>query len=131
MPPRKKNSRTELQTYHQVLGNLPRLVKRTEEPAAQENLDIKSFLAGSRRSADKKNILLRVLWDTFSEREQDVTILVCEGMTDAEIAGRLYIGAATVKTYLQRIFYKANVRDRRELMRMFIGFNFQRGNPQA
>lgn len=73
--------------------------------------------------------MLRVLWDNFSEREQDVTILVCEGMTDAEIAARLYIGLATVKTYLQRVFYKANVRDRRELMRMFIGFNFQNSNP--
>lgn len=128
MPPRKKLSRAELQTYHQVLGNLPHLIKRNES-AAQENLDVKSFLTGSRRSEDKKKVMLRVLWDNFSEREQDVTILVCEGMTDAEIAARLYIGVATVKTYLQRVFYKANVRDRRELMRMFIGFNFQNSTP--
>ena len=128
-PRKKKSSRTDLQQYHLILGNLPRLVKRSD-PAAQENFDKNNVLAGSRRSTDKNAFMLNLLWTSLSRREQEVTVLVCEGMTDAEIAERLYIGIATVKTYLQRVFYKTNVRDRRELMRKFIGFNFRLHNSQ-
>ncbi|WP_443613568.1 response regulator transcription factor [Actinomadura madurae] len=38
--------------------------------------------------------------------------LVAEGLTNAEIGGRLHIGQATVKTHLLRIFGKLGVSDR-------------------
>ncbi|WP_433478172.1 response regulator transcription factor [Spirillospora sp. CA-142024] len=48
----------------------------------------------------------------LSARESQVLALVAEGLTNAEIGGRLYIGQATVKTHLLRIFGKLGVSDR-------------------
>ncbi|WP_443613672.1 response regulator transcription factor [Actinomadura madurae] len=48
----------------------------------------------------------------LSARESQVLALVAEGLTNAEIGGRLHIGQATVKTHLLRIFGKLGVSDR-------------------
>ena len=39
-------------------------------------------------------------------------VLIAEGLSNAEIAGRLYVGEATVKTHINRIFAKTQSRDR-------------------
>jgi DNA-binding CsgD family transcriptional regulator len=41
--------------------------------------------------------------------------LVAEGLTNPELAARLYISRATVKTHLEHIFAKLGVRTRAEL----------------
>ncbi|MEV5500497.1 response regulator transcription factor [Nonomuraea fuscirosea] len=48
----------------------------------------------------------------LSERECAVLRLVGQGLTNAEIGGRLFISEATVKTYLLRSFKKLGVSDR-------------------
>ncbi|WP_301177440.1 response regulator [Actinomadura geliboluensis] len=48
----------------------------------------------------------------LSAREAEVLALVAEGLTNAQIGERLYIGQATVKTHLLRIFTKLGVSDR-------------------
>ncbi|TDD76143.1 response regulator transcription factor [Actinomadura darangshiensis] len=48
----------------------------------------------------------------LSARESEVLALVAEGLTNAEIGARLYIGQATVKTHMLRIFTKLGVSDR-------------------
>lgn len=45
-------------------------------------------------------------------RELEVLALVAEGLPNGEIAQRLYIGEATVKTHLLRLFAKLDVEDR-------------------
>ncbi|RBP99722.1 response regulator [Bifidobacterium xylocopae] len=49
---------------------------------------------------------------TLSERELAVLRLAADGLTNRQIAARLYLGETTVKTYFSRIFAKLGVNDR-------------------
>ncbi|OKJ73946.1 response regulator [Streptomyces sp. CB02460] len=48
----------------------------------------------------------------LTARESDVLEAVADGLSNAEIGRRLFIGEATVKTHLLRIFAKLDVNDR-------------------
>jgi DNA-binding NarL/FixJ family response regulator len=48
----------------------------------------------------------------LSEREVEVLRLVSQGLTNAEIGRKLFIGEATVKTHLLRAYRKLDVSDR-------------------
>jgi DNA-binding NarL/FixJ family response regulator len=53
-----------------------------------------------------------VLPDGLTEREAEVLGLIAEGLSNSEISMRLYVGEATVKTHVNRIFAKTHSRDR-------------------
>ena len=50
--------------------------------------------------------------DGLTEREGEVLVLIAEGLSNGEIAGRLFVGESTVKTHINRIFTKTQSRDR-------------------
>ncbi|MET9040338.1 response regulator transcription factor [Streptomyces mirabilis] len=54
--------------------------------------------------------------ESVTTREREVLLLVAEGLTNAEIAERLYIGAGTVKTHVARLLTKLDARDRVQLV---------------
>jgi DNA-binding NarL/FixJ family response regulator len=50
--------------------------------------------------------------DGLTPREAEVLALIAGGLTNTEIAGRLVVSAATVKSHVNHIFAKTGVRDR-------------------
>lgn len=48
----------------------------------------------------------------LSDRESEVLALIAQGMTNAQIAGELYLSVETVKTYVKRLYAKLDVHNR-------------------
>src|SRR6184192_1996354 len=54
--------------------------------------------------------------DGVTAREQEVLSLVARGLSNDEIATRLHLGIATVKTHIGRLLHKLAARDRAQLV---------------
>jgi NarL family two-component system response regulator LiaR len=52
------------------------------------------------------------LIECLSEREREVLVLLAQGLTNAEIADRLYLSRGTVRNYVSAILNKLGVEDR-------------------
>jgi DNA-binding NarL/FixJ family response regulator len=50
--------------------------------------------------------------ETLTDREREVFVLIAHGLTNDEIAERLFLSVATVKTHVNHVFLKLRVRDR-------------------
>ncbi|WP_030841126.1 response regulator transcription factor [Streptomyces hygroscopicus] len=88
-----------------------RLVARSDSllfPAAVRALAAEH--AGAR--APERNAAARALHDRLSEREAAVLRLMADGLSNSEIAARMAVGPATVKTHVGAVLTKLGVRDR-------------------
>ena len=54
--------------------------------------------------------------EILTERELEVLCLVGKGLNNREIADKLFISDATVKTHVMNAMHKLNLRDRVELV---------------
>jgi DNA-binding NarL/FixJ family response regulator len=54
--------------------------------------------------------------DALTDREVEVLTLVARGLSNAEIAQRLYVSPATAKTHVARLLMKLDARDRAQLI---------------
>ncbi len=52
----------------------------------------------------------------LTEREREVLALVAEGLSNDEIAGRLFLSPLTAKTHVSRVMTKLTARDRAQLV---------------
>ena len=53
---------------------------------------------------------------TLTDRERELVVLVAEGLSNDEIAGRLVISPATARTHVSRAMIKLGARDRAQLV---------------
>lgn len=133
-PRKKKPSRIGSQQtnrYFHILANPLRLVNRTDS-AAQENNSSNNRprdLTGGRRSTDRDLLDLYDRWWSLSSRERLVTYLTCMGYKNDQIAFHMGISVGTVKSYLQHVFNKIDVRSKTELRLKFFNFDFERNPP--
>jgi DNA-binding NarL/FixJ family response regulator len=75
-------------------------------PAVTRRLLERYIGKGAERTAPATSL------NTLTEREREVLTLIAGGLTNAEIAARLYLGEGTVKTHVHRILTKLGLRDR-------------------
>ncbi len=52
----------------------------------------------------------------LSRREQEVALAICSGMTNKEVANKLFISEKTVKSHVSNILLKLNLNDRVQLV---------------
>jgi DNA-binding NarL/FixJ family response regulator len=82
------------------------------DPAVQ--LHVVSALAREQVSgaADGPGATRPELPDDLTPREAEVLALIAEGLSNAEIAERLFVSPTTVKSHINHLFAKAGLRDR-------------------
>lgn len=113
-------ARTRLELARALAGPSPAVAI---DLARRARSDLEAL--GAAREADQAAALMRDLgakgrtgprdYGRLSKRELDVLRLVGEGLTNTEIAARLYISPKTVEHHVGRIYSKLAVRTRTEL----------------
>ena len=103
-----------------TLDSLAKLAKR--QGCSCENLaaELLNQALARRHSAEAS---LRA-WSSLTPREQQVAALVCSYSTNHEIANYLGISPETVKSHLQSVFNKFNLRRRTELRLALADWDF-------
>ena len=92
-----------------------RVVSRGEallSPRATRSL-IARFLAQPQDGAPD---LVPGTFDVLTDREREIVALVALGLSNTDIAGRLFLSPLTVKTHVNRAMSKLGVRDRAQLV---------------
>jgi DNA-binding CsgD family transcriptional regulator len=59
-------------------------------------------------------------WASLTATEQAVAEHVAQGLTNAEVAGRLFLSPHTIDYHLRQVFRKLDVRSRVELTRAVV-----------
>ncbi|MFF3308448.1 response regulator [Streptomyces sp. NPDC002952] len=59
--------------------------------------------------------------DGLTAREVEVLVLIAEGLANQEIARKLHVSTATVKTHINNLFAKAGLKDRAQAVRYAYG----------
>jgi DNA-binding NarL/FixJ family response regulator len=99
----------------------PRVTRRLLEEYADKLPDLSADgAAGSGGTAEHPAIA------QLTEREREVLLAVADGLSNAEIAERLYVSEATVKSHVGRLLAKLGLRDRVQA----VVFAFQSGLVQ-
>ena len=86
----------------------PRITRRLLEEYADQLPDLSDGVGTSGGGGAVQNPALASLTD----REHEVLLAVSDGLSNAEIAERLYVSEATVKSHVGRLLAKLGLRDR-------------------
>ncbi len=97
----------------------PRVTRRLLEEYADQLPDLSdgTGASGGERAGESAALA------SLTEREREVLLAVSDGLSNAEIAERLYVSEATVKSHVGRLLAKLGLRDRVQV----VVFAFQSG----
>lgn len=90
------------------------------EPELELTLPVAVSAVGSGQSVVPRKMRASVERPAFSHRERQVLGYVSEGLTNAQIAEKLFLSESTIKSHLSSAFAKFGVRSRREAAALFI-----------
>lgn len=90
------------------------------ESVLESTLAVAVSAVGSGQSVVPRELRASVERPTFSHRERQVLAYVSRGLTNAQIAERLFLSESTIKSHLSSAFAKFGVRSRREAAALFL-----------
>lgn len=93
------------------------------EPMIESTLAVTISAVGSGQAVVPRELRASVQRPTLSHRERQVLTYVCDGLTNSQIAERLFLSESTVKSHLSSVFAKFGVRSRREAAALFLEFD--------
>jgi DNA-binding CsgD family transcriptional regulator len=96
------------------------LAERDERSEAEVAADLLNYALNQRQQAEES--LTR--WQELSPRERDIAALACLGLTNRQIAARLFISPETVKTHMRNLLRKFRARSKSELRRLLADWDF-------
>jgi DNA-binding NarL/FixJ family response regulator len=99
----------------------PRITRRLLEQYAHTLPDL-----GAVDGSDGSGAVEHPALASLTEREREVLLAIADGLSNAEIAERLYVSEATVKSHIGRLLAKLGLRDRVQA----VVFAFQSGLVQ-
>lgn len=99
---------------------LSRLAQEEEQPLNEVGQKMLNFALQHRQEATRS---LRT-WQSLTPREKEITALACLGYTNKEIAEKLFISPATVKTHLRNAKRKFGLRSKLELRKTLSDWDF-------
>jgi len=85
------------------------------EPMLSPSVTTRVIAAATRAPASDSDA--RALAATLTAREREVAVAVARGLSNAEIAGELFLSIATVKTHVGRLFTKLEATNRVQIAR--------------
>jgi DNA-binding CsgD family transcriptional regulator len=101
---------------------LARLAEEEERPLNEIGQKMLNFALQHRQEAARN---LKT-WQALTPREKEITALACLGYTNKEIAEKLFISPATVKTHLRNAKRKFGLRSKLELRKTLSDWDFSR-----
>jgi DNA-binding NarL/FixJ family response regulator len=101
---------------HCTPEELTRAIRATAGGDAFLSPAVTRTLIGKLNFMSNPSVLTTAEFALLTRRELEVMKLVARGLSNAEIASRLFIHEATVKTHLSRILMKLSLRDRSQII---------------
>lgn len=114
-------SQTSIQKYHinQISEeSLKNIVEVLEKFLNLLNIDLDRFLQQYQYGTADVDPFAGLL----SRREKEVALAICNGLTNKEVAKKLFISEKTVKSHVSSILLKLNLNDRVQLVLKYCGF---------
>ena len=117
---RLSSGRRTFEFDQELYVDVQHMAEREQRPPDELVSDLLSFALEHQQASQE--MLER--WEQLSPREQEVTALICLGLTNPEISARLMVSLGTVKTHVRNVLRKFGLHSKGELRAHLSGWDF-------